>query len=356
MPFIYIRRAAVALAFFATVSCTIKNTATPDLTGPSGLTRLLTVTASPGSINQNGSDYSTITITALKEGKPDSGVAIRVDTKVNGVAVDFGTLTNRSLVTDSAGVATVMFIAPPAPPNGIFTPCASSDLPGSCVTVVATETGTNFGTANSGSVLVRLMPTGVISPPPTATPVPVFSFDPTNPTVNSLVQFNASASCGGPPNPTDKSCSTSAPSITAYSWNFGDGQIATGPTVSHSFGLQPTYGVTLTVTNALGASASTTQIIKMTLPDLPKPNFTSSPSIIHVNDTVFFNASASTAGTGRTIRSYDWDFGDGTAHGSGVAPTHVYAKADPAYTITLIVTDDLGQQGVDNTKKVAVLP
>ena len=53
-----------------------------------------------------------------------------------------------------------------------------------------------------------------------------------------------------------------------------------------------------------------------------------------------FDASASRDPDG-TIASYDWDFGDGTQHGSGVAPTHVYAAAN-TYTVTLTVTDDGG--------------
>jgi PKD repeat protein len=40
-----------------------------------------------------------------------------------------------------------------------------------------------------------------------------------------------------------------------------------------------------------------------------------------------------------TITAWDWDFGDGEAHGTTQNPVHEYATSD-TYTVTLIVTDD----------------
>ena len=45
-----------------------------------------------------------------------------------------------------------------------------------------------------------------------------------------------------------------------------------------------------------------------------------------------------------TVDSYDWDFGDGTTHGSGSTPDHTYTS-DGTYTVVLKVTDNRG--GVD---------
>lgn len=53
-----------------------------------------------------------------------------------------------------------------------------------------------------------------------------------------------------------------------------------------------------------------------------------------------FDASASSDPDG-TIASYDWDFGDGSAHGSGRTATHAYAT-EGTYTVKLTVTDDQG--------------
>lgn len=48
-----------------------------------------------------------------------------------------------------------------------------------------------------------------------------------------------------------------------------------------------------------------------------------------------------TAAIAPGIASYDWNFGDGSAHGSGATPSHTYASGG-TYTVALTVTDNLG--------------
>jgi PKD repeat protein len=50
---------------------------------------------------------------------------------------------------------------------------------------------------------------------------------------------------------------------------------------------------------------------------------------------------------GKGIVSYDWDFDDGSPHGTGVKPTHRYNIAG-IYNVTLTVTDALGATDADN--------
>jgi PKD repeat protein len=63
-----------------------------------------------------------------------------------------------------------------------------------------------------------------------------------------------------------------------------------------------------------------------------------------VGQNISFIGSQSTAAPGRTIVSYSWNFGDGSS-GSGATTNHSFA-ATGTYTVTLIVTDDQGNQGI----------
>ncbi|MGH9140504.1 MAG: hypothetical protein ACRD2I_05110, partial [Vicinamibacterales bacterium] len=164
MPFTHFRRAAIALALLATAGCTVKSTEQPPLSGPSGLALSLQVNAVPDSISQDGGSQSSLKITAIgANGKGLSGLALRLDMYVDGVPQDYGTLSARSVVTDSGGTATAVYTAPPSPVNGLFGTC--SGLPGNCVSIVATASASDFATANPEQVIIRLVPTGVILPP-----------------------------------------------------------------------------------------------------------------------------------------------------------------------------------------------
>ena len=64
-----------------------------------------------------------------------------------------------------------------------------------------------------------------------------------------------------------------------------------------------------------------------------------------------FNADASTDLDG-SIASYTWDWGDGTAAGSGARPTHSYT-APGSYDVTLTVTDNAGKTSKFTSKVTA---
>jgi PKD repeat protein len=55
-------------------------------------------------------------------------------------------------------------------------------------------------------------------------------------------------------------------SQTSYHWDFGDGSTGEGNSPGHAYAGAGTYTVTLVVTNALGASASTTRTPMAALP------------------------------------------------------------------------------------------
>jgi PKD repeat protein len=329
------------LATLAVGACTVhKAEAPPPLSGPSGFSLSVTVTAIPDTINFDGGSQASVRISAIgPDGRPKSGVSLRVDMFVNGVPQDFGTLSARTVVTNADGIATVVYTAPPTPPGSNFGTCLG--LSGTCVEIVATPTGTAFDAANPQSVRIRLVPPGVILPP-ASTPTAAFTFSPSPVVANQAVIFDASSSQPG----------SGASQIVDYSWNFGDGSTGSGRTITHTFDLSAAHSVTLTVTNDRGLSSSTTQSISVGAGALPTPNFTFSPASPRVNDTVFFNGSTSTAGAGHTITSFRWAFGDGTT-GSGATTQHIYTVAS-TYNVQLTVTDEAGQSVTSAPTAVAI--
>jgi PKD repeat protein len=335
-----IRRAAVAVALIATVGCTVHSTETPAVSGPSTFATSFTVNAIPDALSQDGGSQSSIKILVIgPDGKGLSAVPLRVDMSLNGVAQDFGTLSARTIVTNTDGVATVVYTAPPAPPNGLFGTCAN--LPGTCVEIVATPTGTNFQTSVSQSVTIRLVPTGTILPP-AGSPTAAFTVSPTPVQFNVPATFDASSSRAG----------TGASQITAYNWTFGDATQGTGRTVTHTFTAVQSFSVTLTVTNDRGLSATTTVPVVVGAVTAPTPTFVFSPSAPQVGQTIVFNADQSASAPGHTLTAFNWNFGDG-ATGSGVTVSHVFAAAG-TFTVVLSVIDDTAQKGTTSVSVTVV--
>src|SRR5262249_21662570 len=239
--------------------------------------------------------------------------------------------------TGSDGTASVLFTAPPAPVNGIFLDnCADffgTSVPGSCVSIVATASGSNFAVANPESVRIRLVPVGVILPPAT-TPTAAFTVTPSPVQLNLPATFDGSASAVG----------SGATSLT-YSWSFGDGGTATGAVVTHTYTQTGTFSATLTVTNDRGLAASKTQSIAVGASPAPTGDWVFSPTNPFVGDDVTFNAAGVRPVPGRTITSYRWDFNDGSPSKSGMIATHAFSAAG-TFNVVLSVTDDAGQTAV----------
>src|SRR5213080_1517305 len=150
----------------------------------------------------------------------------------------------------------------------------------------------------------------VNSPPPALTTG--FNYGPSAPETNQQVTFTASASGGISPY--------------SFGWSFGDGSTGTGSSVTHTYPLDGTYTVVLTVTDGGSPqqTASSQQSITITSPPPPLgANFTFSPSSPAVGQQVTFTAT-STGGT--ATYSYSWSFGDGST-GVGSSVTRASASA-----------------------------
>jgi chitodextrinase len=229
-------------------------------------------------------------------------------------------VSSKSISTGNDGRATLSYMSPPPPPA-----TATSDT---LVTLVFTPVGTDYANSTPRAVNIRLTRPGIILPPNGA-PKPTFFFSPGAPHENENILFDASGS-------------TDDGQIVTYAWTFGDGSTGSGIRPNHSYAVAGSYGVILTVTDDRGLSASTspTQVSVLASAN-PVAAFTFSPTAVAVGDTIYFDASKSSVGPGRTIDSYAWDFGDGS-RGSGQNTSHVYGRA-ATYTVTLVVTDSTGR-------------
>jgi PKD repeat protein len=157
--------------------------------------------------------------------------------------------------------------------------------------------------------------------------------------------------------PTVFNASSTSPgsgTITGYSWNFGDGNTTTttNPIITHLFNATGSYTVTLTVINSYGLSSFATR--SLNLYDTPYADFTWTPTIPTISQTVTFNASNSRS-NGIMIVSYTWDFGDGTTPILTISPTttHQFAAAG-TYNVTLAVKNDAGLIGTISKEIVVV--
>lgn len=134
--------------------------------------------------------------------------------------------------------------------------------------------------------------------------------------------------------------------FTSYTWDFGDGSNAQGPSVSHTYKYAGSYIARLTVTDSVGKTATTTTPVLITKSE--DDVFNQSPhAFITLSEksgaeplTITFSAASSSDPDG-TITECLWNFGDGsTANGDSVKHTF-YEPAD--YTVSLKVTDNDGK-------------
>lgn len=133
---------------------------------------------------------------------------------------------------------------------------------------------------------------------------------------------------------TDTSLANGSP-INQYHWNFGDGNSTTVsiPSTSHLYPNPGNYTVTLTVTDTNGCVKTISR--PGIQPTFPHPSFTA-PNFACPNQSVLFNASATSTAPGST---YTWSFGDGgTSSSTASSVLHSYI-IDSNYVVTLTVTD-----------------
>jgi PKD repeat protein len=213
------------------------------------------------------------------------------------------------------------------------------------VVLTVTDGGGLIGQATWSVVIEQPTPTPV---PPTDTPTPV----PPTPTPGQppVAQIAAPASGLVGETLTFDGSGSSDPdgTITAYTWDFGDGTGANKAKVKKEYAQPGTYTVVLTVTDdgGLSGQASWEVVIEQPAPT-PVPNqppvaLIAAPSQTQVGMLTTLDGSGSVDPDGSIIR-YAWNFGDGSAW-NGMTVNKVYTQTG-VYTITLTVTDNAGANG-----------
>ncbi|MFC7080883.1 PKD domain-containing protein [Halorussus caseinilyticus] len=206
----------------------------------------------------------------------------------------------------------------------------------------------SFDTAGSYTVTLRVTDNGDVTTKETKTirvgndaPNATFTYSPSNPSPDDTITFDAGAS------------SDADGQITEYEWDFdGDGYFGyDGSQNTYSFDTAGTYPVTLRVTDNGEQTVKEIRTIRVEN-SAPEPSFTFSPTNPAPDQTVTFDAGASSDADGR-ITEYEWDFdGDGYFGYDGSQTTYTFDESG-VQTVTLRVTDN-GERTVKKTLRVPV--
>ncbi len=119
-----------------------------------------------------------------------------------------------------------------------------------------------------------------------------------------------------------------------YTWNFGDGHVGAGTTVSHTYpfaGADAVYTVILTATTSSSVHVATRRQISVAGPVL---DFTYAPPHPVAGTVVTYAGDITPSVSSLT---YTWDLGDGHV-GKGATFTHTYAFQDEARVYTVVLT------------------
>ncbi len=138
---------------------------------------------------------------------------------------------------------------------------------------------------------------------------------------------------------TDQSVAGSA-TIISWAWNFGDGNVASIPSPSHTYANAGTYTASLIVTDANGCKGIFSD--QVTVFEGPTANFTAPADQCHDGSLPLSFTDMSVTGDA-VISSWSWDFDDGSPLSALQHPSHTF-NLPGTYAISLTVTDANGCQ------------
>ena len=285
-------------------------------------------------------------------------------------------------VTDNHGAtdtATVPFVAlPKLPPSFVNAPQSVSVAPGGTasfsVEVVGTPpfsfqwlrdeqpipgaVGMSYGIANVGladngaqiKVVVTNDVTTVTSDAaiitllvPNDVPTAAFSATPAGAQLGVAFDGSASVDPDG--------------SISDFAWDFGDGSSGTGALITHQYAVPGDYDVTLTVTDNLGATDSSTQTVSVNLPEITVAgagaNLATADNTIDRDAGGLLDLGTSWVNDHRLATAWlTFDLGSVQS----VGEVRLAPRGDRAYTLEILIGDTLVGGQVDGTPQQCVTP
>ncbi len=143
-----------------------------------------------------------------------------------------------------------------------------------------------------------------------------------------------------------------------YTWVFGDGGIATGPSTTWTFENGGFYLPVLIISDSLNTSIGDTSLCSVTLSTMdsiyviqPHPNFTFIDTLYCPGQTVQFTDSSYGIGV---INSWSWDFGDGV-NSTLQNPSHSF-NSPGNQTVTLIFKMDSCESSITKVVRIFDYP
>src|SRR5207248_1178826 len=195
-----------------------------------------------------------------------------------------------------------------------------------------TKAGTYIVTANATDTNGKIG--SALATVTVAAPLTLTVSGPSSGIIGTSISFSAAASGGTSPY--------------SFSWNFGDASSGSGNSVAHVYTASGSYGVTVTVKDSAGITATSSS---RSLAVSARLQVSSVRAVPNPTETGYSISLSATTSGGVSPVSCNWNLGDGSPPSSGCSITHVYANA-ANYTVTVNATDNLGVTATNSTTMI----